>query len=105
MRPLLTTICLFFVLSGCSATKETFLYIDPVTQSNTEKESNTAEEDTAAPKKPRKAVKVDRSQPATFDEYRQWREQNDPSGQTYAEYKAWEAAYKQWIENQAKAIQ
>lgn len=46
---------------------------------------------------------IDTSRPTTFEEYRQWRKANDPNGQTYAEYKQWEAAYKQWLEQQAQA--
>lgn len=84
----LFVICLFaFSFWGCSASKSTFVYNDPVITDSTEA---------------KKAI-VDDGKPATFGEYRQWRKSNDPGGQTYAEYKEWEAAYKQWLKEQAKA--
>lgn len=92
---LISLFCLFFLVVGCSSSKSRLVYGDVTVE--------TREETSASPEtqiiKPKKAV-VDRTKPANFDEYRQWRQANDPSGQTYAEYKQWEAAYRQWSKQQ-----
>ncbi len=38
---------------------------------------------------------LDKSKPASFADYKQWRRKNDPGGQVYAEFKQWEAALKE----------
>ena len=48
--------------------------------------------------------RFDPSRPTTFAEYTQWREENDPDGQIYAEFKKWEAAYKVWKQKQASSL-
>jgi len=85
-------------ISGCSSSKSQFVYDDLSIDTD-------EGVDGAKPVIQAKKADIDGSQPATFDQYRQWRKANDPSGQTYAEYKQWEAEYKQWVENQAKAAQ
>ena len=50
------------------------------------------------------SVTVDISKPATFADYKKWREDNDPKGQSYAEFKQWEAAYKEWKRKQRELI-
>ena len=50
---------------------------------------------------PQKRV-IDNTKAVTYNEYRRWREKNDPDGQTYAKYKAWEAAYNRWKKEQEK---
>jgi len=87
---------LFLALWGCSSSKSKFVYDDLSVDSGEGVDTN---KETLQIKR----TDVDDSKPATFDQYRQWRKTNDSSGQTYAEYKQWEAEYKQWIENQAKA--
>lgn len=82
-----------FSFLGCSASKSTFVYSDPLVTNQAAGSDST---------EAKKAI-VDDGKPATFGEYRQWRKSNDPGGQTYAEYKEWEAAYKQWLKDQAKA--
>ncbi len=51
-----------------------------------------------------KKLAVDDSKPATYSAYKQWRKTNDPGGQVYAEFKEWEAAYKQWQKQQAQSL-
>lgn len=34
--------------------------------------------------------------PISFNEYKSWRETNDPAGTAYAEFKEWEIAYRSW---------
>jgi len=34
--------------------------------------------------------------PTTYEEYKQWRQDNDPAAEKYAEYKEWQTAYKYW---------
>ncbi len=51
-----------------------------------------------------KKLAVDDSKPATYSDYKQWRKTNDPGGQVYAEFKEWEAAYKQWQKQQAQSL-
>ena len=38
---------------------------------------------------------LDTSKPASFEDYKQWRKENDRGGQIYAEFKQWEAALKE----------
>jgi len=87
---------LILALWGCSNAKSQFVYDNPSIGPGEGVETNSKSV-------PVKKASVDYSKPATFSEYRQWRKSNDPSGQTYAEYKEWEAAYKQWLKDQAKA--
>lgn len=98
MFRILALLALIIAISGCSSSKTKFVDSDP---------SIPTDEGVSTPVEVVQAKKadVDYSQPATFEQYRQWRKANDPSGQTYAEYKQWEAEYKQWIENQAKVLQ
>lgn len=43
---------------------------------------------------------IDTSKPASFEDYKLWRKENDPAGQSYADYKEWENAYQRWkLEN------
>ncbi|MGH1487721.1 MAG: hypothetical protein ACRBCI_16035 [Cellvibrionaceae bacterium] len=51
-----------------------------------------------------KSTAVDVSKPASFADYKKWRENNDPGGQTYAEFKQWEAAYKEWQKKQSELV-
>jgi hypothetical protein len=51
-----------------------------------------------------KTFVVDDSQPASFEDYKKWRRENDPGGQTYADFKAWEAALGEWKLQQEKAV-
>jgi hypothetical protein len=44
---------------------------------------------------------IDKARPASFEDYKKWRQENAPTEQTYAEYIEWEAAYKRWQKNQA----
>ena len=87
LRVVISTLLLFSLFS-CSSTKNDFIY---------EKQED----------KPASKVETveNGDKPATFDDYKVWRKANDPSGQTYAEYKEWEAAYKQWLKDQAQTIQ
>jgi hypothetical protein len=43
---------------------------------------------------------VDKEAPASFEDYKKWRKENAPNEEVYAEYKQWEAAYKQWLKTQ-----
>ncbi|MGH1439903.1 MAG: hypothetical protein ACRBBR_07335 [Cellvibrionaceae bacterium] len=101
---------LIIAISGCSSSKSKFVYddlsidtgegVDAATPAPEAKNSFRSSASEGS-----QSTVTKGSQPATFEQYRQWRKANDPSGQTYAEYKQWEAEYKQWIENQAKAVQ
>jgi hypothetical protein len=96
MFRLLILCSLIFTLWGCSNSKSKFVYDDLSVDTGEGVETSS---------KPVQAKKTlaDYSKPTTFDEYRQWRKANDTSGQTYAEYKEWAAAYKQWTKDQARA--
>jgi hypothetical protein len=47
---------------------------------------------------------VDDSKPASFEDYKKWRRDNDPGGQTYAEFKEWEAAFGEWQLQRKQAL-
>lgn len=34
--------------------------------------------------------------PASYEEYKEWRQQHDPQGKAYAEFKEWEIQYRRW---------
>lgn len=43
---------------------------------------------------------VDTEKPATYEEYKAWRDQYDPDAKAYADYKAWEEQYRLWKQQQ-----
>lgn len=92
---------------GCSA-KTTRPYVpfdEKKASATTEQQVQPSGQEEGSPKAvKRKKFEVDRSKPATYAEYKQWRGENDPSGQIYAEYKEWETAYNQWRKQRAKAV-
>jgi hypothetical protein len=36
------------------------------------------------------------AEPTTYEEYRQWRKNNDPASEAYADYKDWVIKYRKW---------
>ena len=42
------------------------------------------------------------AKPASFAQYQKWRQRHDPTGQVYADFKQWEAAYNQWRQQQSQ---
>jgi len=46
---------------------------------------------------------VDVETPASYSEYKRWRERNDPDAKAYAEFKAWEEQYRRWQWEQQQA--
>jgi hypothetical protein len=35
-------------------------------------------------------------EPTSYGEYRQWRKQNDPASEAYADYREWQINYRKW---------
>jgi len=95
-----------FILSGCSYFGPKTVY-PPIDANNpyiiTEREDPRGGETIVTREKAQTFV-VDDSQPASFEDYKKWRRENDPGGQTYADFKAWEAALGEWKMQQEKAI-
>ena len=48
---------------------------------------------------------VDVEAPATYAEYKRWRELYDPDAKAYAEYKAWEEQYRRWQFEQQRQLE
>ena len=46
--------------------------------------------------KPQNAVTYNTEQPTNYEQYRQWRAQNDPASEAYAEYKQWKISQQRW---------
>ena len=44
------------------------------------------------------------AKPASFAQYKQWRQRNDPAGQVYADFKQWQAAYNEWRQQQSQRL-
>ncbi|ODS22559.1 hypothetical protein AB835_13500 [Candidatus Endobugula sertula] len=44
--------------------------------------------------------RYDTRKPTTFEEYKRWRQENDPAAEKYAEYKQWEISYRRWKKQQ-----
>lgn len=96
MPTLLLLIVLF--LSGCGffGPKTTYPPLDPKARDIViEYENKKTGEITTSIVKPKTFV-VDDSKPASFEDYKKWRRENDPGGQTYADFKEWEAALGEW---------
>ena len=36
------------------------------------------------------------TEPTTYEEYREWRKNNDPASEAYADYKDWVIKYRKW---------
>lgn len=70
----------FFGLMACSAL---LLACSTVEQ--------TASEQQSAPVKT-----FDTNKPASYEEYKAWRDQFDPAAKEYADFKAWEEQYRRW---------
>lgn len=95
-----------FILSGCSYIFGPRKVYPPLPDSSdivTEVENKKTGEITTTTVKAKTFV-VDDSQPASFEDYKKWRRENDPGGQTYADFKAWEAALGEWKLQQEKAV-
>jgi hypothetical protein len=93
-------------LAGCSLfePKTTYLPLDPnnpviVTETVDQRTGSITVTTTQA-----ETFVVDDSKPASFDDYKKWRRENDPGGQTYADFKEWEAALGEWKLQQQQAI-
>ena len=41
-------------------------------------------------------VAYNTTRPATYEEYREWRKNNDPASEAYADYKDWVIKYRKW---------
>ena len=95
---------LIFSLIGCGTTKIQPVAVDPAAHSDHFTGEEKDAKSTRKKRAPQKLV-VDNSRPATYEQYRQWRQNNDPDSQTYADYKAWEAAYKRWQKEQSAATE
>lgn len=39
---------------------------------------------------------IDTTKPASYAEYKAWRDRYDPDAKEYAEFKAWEEQYRRW---------
>ena len=93
-------------LAGCSLfePKTTYTPLDPKARDIViEYENKKTGEISTSIVKPTTFV-VDDSKPASFDDYKKWRRENDPGGQTYADFKEWEAALGEWKLQQQQAI-
>ena len=77
----LNVVCCFLI--GCSSTP------------GAENDATAIEQTTAEPE-------FNTEAPTSYAQYKRWRAQNDPDGQAYADYKAWENAYQQWKAEQDK---
>lgn len=51
---------------------------------------------TAVDNTEREIPAVDSEKPASYAEYKAWRDRYDPSAKEYAEFKAWEEQYRRW---------
>jgi hypothetical protein len=94
-----------FILSGCSYFGPKTVY-PPLPDSSViviETENIKTGEVITTTVKARTFV-VDDSKPASFEDYKEWRRENDPGWQTYADFKVWEAALGEWKMQQEKAI-
>ena len=41
-------------------------------------------------------VAYNTTEPTTYEEYREWRKNNDPASEAYADYKDWVIKYRKW---------
>ena len=106
MRMPLLLLLIIVSLAGCSLFGPKTVYPTIVPGARDliiEKEGVGSNEITTAIVKTKRFV-VDDSKPASFDDYKKWRRENDPGGQTYADFKAWEAALGEWKLQQQQAI-
>jgi len=47
-------------------------------------------------------VAYNTTKPTTYEEYREWRKNNDPASEAYADYKDWVIKYRKWKLEQEK---
>ena len=95
-----------FILSGCTlfGPKTVYPPIDPQNPYIITETEDLRGGETIITRERAKTFVVDDSKPASFEDYKKWRRENDPGGQTYADFKAWEAALGEWKMQQEKAI-
>jgi hypothetical protein len=106
MRMPVLLVLVAFILSGCSlfVPKPVYPTVDPGARDLViEKENLKSSEVTTIIVEVERYV-VDDSKPASFEDYKKWRRDNDPGGQTYAEFKEWEAAFGEWQLQQKQAL-
>jgi hypothetical protein len=65
------------LISACSSKPAKIADIDTSKKTSNEETYNTTE-------------------PTTYEEYRQWRKNNDPASEAYADYKDWVIKYRKW---------
>ena len=95
-----------FILSGCGllGPKTSFPPLNPKARDIvTETENQTTGEIITTIVKAKTFI-VDDSKPASFEDYKKWRREYDPGGQTYADFKEWEAAFGEWKLQQEQAL-
>lgn len=97
MRTLATLSLTITTLSGCFyfGPQPVPMLVDPQNPEIITELVNKKTGEVTVTKKSTKRLKVDNSEPASFADYKEWRKENDPGGQVYAEFKQWEAALKE----------
>lgn len=108
MRMPTLLLLIVFILPGCSffGPKTTYLPLDPgnpfIVIETVDKRTGLV----TVTKTKAETFVVDDSKPSSFEDYKKWRRENDPGGQTYADFKEWEAALGEWKlqQEQAQAI-
>ncbi|MFT6221147.1 MAG: hypothetical protein ACJA0C_000547 [Candidatus Endobugula sp.] len=80
MKTIFVIIMSGLLISACSSKPAKIAGID--TSKKTSSEEN--------------SITYNTTEPATYEEYRQWRKNNDPASEAYADYKGWVIKYRKW---------